>query len=388
MLGLAIVLAAPASVAAQDHAPPAAGQSLSVDSTMGELLDNPASRAVLEREVPVIAKSPQISAARDISLRMVAQYAPAILTAEKMALIDAALAADPAAVATEKARAPARPRDAREALSLQTIPLWPGKAPGSLGDRPMDMPTLTIVKPDEAPSFGSAVVVAPGGGYVGLATGMEGRQVADWFAANGVTAFILSYRLLSSGYGHPTQLTDAERALRWVRSHASEYGIDPNRIGMIGFSAGGHLTAMASTQFDAGNPSSDDPVEQASSRPDFAVLGYAAIDLPSNRWQSNGFIPKHAAPETRAQVAPARNVRADTPPTFLVHTTTDELVPATNATLYYDALVKAGVPAELHIFANGRHGLGLGQSEDALSAWPMLLRNWLKDRGIIGSATN
>jgi acetyl esterase/lipase len=265
------------------------------------------------------------------------------------------------------------------------MPLWEGAAPGALGSRPEDVPTLTVITPGEAPSYGTAVIVAPGGAYQGLATALEGRQVADWFAAHGITAFVLRYRLTPYGYRHPTQLQDARRAVRWVRANASEYGVNPRRIGMIGFSAGGHLVAMAETQFDAGNAQAPDPVERESSRPDFAVLSYAAIDLPSNHWDWRGLIGKDTPTDLLGQLNPARNIRADTPPTFIWQTTTDELVPPTNATEMYDALVHAGIPTELHIFANGRHGLGLGMSDHTLAIWPTLLENWLEARGMIGA---
>jgi acetyl esterase/lipase len=240
------------------------------------------------------------------------------------------------------------------------------------------------VTPGETVSFGSAVIVAPGGGYQGLATSLEGRQVADWFAAHGITAFVLTYRLTPFGYRHPIQLQDAKRAIRWVRTHAAEFGVSPARIGMIGFSAGGHLTAMAETQFDAGNQGDADTVERASSRPDFAILSYAAIDLPSNRWKHRELIDEQTPAAVLAQLNPAAHVRQDTPPTFLWATTTDELVPPENATLMYNALVAAKVPAELHIFAKGRHGLGLGLTDPALSVWPTLLQNWLEGLGVIG----
>lgn len=269
-------------------------------------------------------------------------------------------------------------------LQLVTRPLWEGAAAAARGDGPGHVPTLTVVKADGGISFGSAVVVAPGGGYYGMSFGLEGRQVADWFAANGVTAFVLSYRVTRHGYGHPTQLIDAARALRWVRFHAKEYDLDPRRIGMIGFSAGGHLTAMLSTQFDVGDSSATDPVDRESSRPDFAILGYPAIDLASNRWSNPDFANDRLAPALLAQLAPARNVRRDTPPTFVFHTTNDRLVPPVNATLYYDALVAAGVTSESHIFAEGGHGMGLGWSDDALSVLPTLLRNWLRGRAVIG----
>jgi acetyl esterase/lipase len=381
LAGLALATASLVPAKAQN----APGAPLTVDSSVGELLDNPAALAVLQAQVPVLANNPQIKAAAALPLRAIAQYAPTLLTPAKLAAIDAALAKAPGAVSSGKRPTPPAPRDLRKALTLQTVRLWDGRAPGALGDRPQDVPTLTVITPGETASFGTAVIVAPGGAYQGLATSLEGRQVGDWFAAHGVTAFVLTYRLTPFGYKHPTQLNDAKRAIRWVRAHAGDYGVDPARIGMIGFSAGGHLTAMAETQFDAGDTHSADPVERVSSRPDFAVLSYAAIDLPSNRWDARGLIDAKTPPAVQAQLRPATNVRPDTPPTFLWATTTDELVPPTNATLMYDALVAAKVPAELHVFAKGRHGMGLGMTDPALSVWPTLLQNWLEGLGMIGA---
>ncbi|WP_408591391.1 alpha/beta hydrolase [Novosphingobium sp.] len=364
-----------------------AGASLTVDSTVGELLANPAALAVLREQVPLLADNPQIRSAANLPLREIAQYAPTLLTEATLARINTALAKAPGATSSARPTVASAPRDPRDALTLRTVPLWDGPAPGALGTGVQDVPTLTIVTPGETTSFGTAVVVAPGGGYQMLATALEGRQVADWFAAHGVTAFVLRYRLTPSGYVHPTQLLDAKRAIRWVRAHAADYGVDPARIGMIGFSAGGHLTAMAETRFDAGDPVAADPVERVSSRPDFAVLGYAAIDLPSNHWNANVLSGEKPTPATLSEIRPAEHVRSDTPPTFLWATTADQVVPPTNATLMYNALVAAKVPAELHIFANGRHGMGLGMTDPALSVWPTLLQNWLEGLGMIGAKT-
>jgi acetyl esterase/lipase len=366
----------------------AAGAPLTVDATVGELLDNAAARAVLQRQVPALVAEPSISQARDQTLRGIAVYAPALLTEAKLKAIDAELARTPGAVRTARAaRRPAGlPADPRAAFALKTIPLWEGRAPGAKGDRPRDQPTLTVIGTDGATARGAAVIVAPGGGYLGLATGHEGRQVGDWFAAQGVTAFVLTYRLTPFGYRHPTQLQDAKRAIRWVRANAEAYGVDPNRIGMIGFSAGGHLTAMASTLFDAGDSQASDPVERVSSRPDFAVLGYPAVDLGERGLKMTGIGGRSPDAATLRELSPALNVRKDSPPTFIFHTTTDEMVPARNATLYYDALRTVNVPAELHIFGEGRHGLGLAMTDTALSVWPSLLRTWLQGRGVLGPA--
>jgi len=379
---LAMVTMSFVAVAGTPPLPP-----LTVDATIGELLDNPAARLVLEHQVPVIVASPQIAQARDQTLRGIAPYAPTLLTEARLKAIDEELAHTPGAVKVRHARPSQSQADPRVALSLKTIPLWAGRAPDSQGERPQDMPTLTVVGPDGAPSFATAVIVAPGGAYLGLASGHEGRQVADWFAAHGVTAFVLTYRLTPYGYRHPTQLHDAQRALRWVRSHADEYGIDPARIGMIGFSAGGHLTAMAETMFDAGDPNAADPVDRVSSRPDFAVLAYPTIDIGQGVLSKTGIAGAHPTAEIIRDLSPALHVTARTPPTFIFHTSTDELVPARNSTLFYDALRAAGVPAELHIFAEGRHGQGLAMTDPALSLWPMLLQNWLQGIGMIGPRT-
>lgn len=376
---------------ASRNAPTSSSQSgqetrrLTVDSTIGELLDNQAARSVLANELPAIVSSPQIDMARRQSLRSLQPYAPTLLTDARLKAIDEELARTPGAFATGSAKplAPQVPADTQAALRLNVIKLWEGRAPHATGDAPQDTPTLTVVGIDGAISSGTAVIVAPGGGYVALATGHEGRQVADWFAAHGITAFVLTYRLASAGYHHPTQLEDAQRAVRWVRAHANEYGVAPNRIGMIGFSAGGHLTAMVSTRFDAGNAASSDPVERVSSRPDFAVLVYAGTIWGDDGWTPEPIAGTKANASMRDELSPARHVTSQTPPTFLLHTNADIVVPAENAVAYYRALRAAKVPAEMHIFENGPHGIGFALSDPALSEGPVLLQNWLRQRGLI-----
>ncbi|HSB95684.1 MAG TPA: alpha/beta hydrolase [Spongiibacteraceae bacterium] len=360
-------------------------QHLSADSTIGELLDNEPARAVLARQVPAFVSSPQINQARALSLRALKVYAPTLLTDDKLLAIDAELAHTPGALIESGAPRPiAVAADFYAALQLKQIALWEGRAPDARGDGKNDMPTLTPFTTDGAVSTGTAIIVAPGGGYQGLATGHEGRQVADWFAAHGVTAFVLNYRLVSFGYRHPVQLHDAQRAIRWVRAHAGEYGIDPHRIGMIGFSAGGHLTAMASTLFDDGNTNATDPIERVSSRPDFAVLGYPAI-LVGKSWRDwLGLIDDKASEKIKRELDPSQNVSARTPPTFIFHTSTDELVAPANPIAYYNALRAVKVPAEMHIFEQGRHGLGFAMTDPALSVWPTLLQNWMEVHGFFG----
>jgi acetyl esterase/lipase len=341
-----------------------------IDSSLGDLLDEPAARAVLDREIPGMTANPAIEQAREISLRMIAKLSPAMLPDAKLTAINDALAkvSDGSAINNSSA------------FSFRTIQLWEGRAPGATADTVYDRPTLTVV-PVTSGRPKAAVIVAPGGGYRIVALGSEGRQVADWFAAHGILAFVLTYRLTTNGYHHPTQLRDAQRAIRWVRAHAERYHVDPTRIGMIGFSAGGHLTAMASTLFDAGDPNAADPVDRVSSRPDFAMLGYTPTQMAQKN--DTGITGPNPTPATLKELSPVQNVSAQTPPTFIFHASDDPLVPAHNATAYYDSLRNAKVPAELHLFMGGRHGFGLGQGDPTLGQWPALLERWLTTLGIL-----
>jgi len=272
-------------------------------------------------------------------------------------------------------------------LGIQTIRLWPGDAPEAKGKDCQDTPTLTIFEPQQGHDNGSAVVVLPGGGYGGLAANLEGRQVADWFTARGFRAFVLSYRLSSQGYLLPVPLLDARRAIQTVRARARDYFIAPNRIVIIGFSAGGHLAALSATQFVPGKPDAEDPIERVSSRPDYLVLGYPWIGAISSDTshltycQSFNVMDKCEA--LRAAYSPDLFVTKDTPPTFWFHTFNDETVPVEQGLRFYEALVKAGVPAEGHIFANGPHGTGLGKADAALDQWPNLLEIWLRAQGLL-----
>ncbi len=275
-------------------------------------------------------------------------------------------------------------------LGIQTIRLWPGDAPEAKGNACEDIPTLTIFAPQQGHENGSAVVVLPGGAYAGLAANLEGRQVADWFTARGFRAFVLQYRLSSNGYLLPVPLLDARRAVQTVRARAADYKIDPNRIVIIGFSAGGHLAALASTQFVPGKPDAEDPIERASSRPDYAVLGYPWIGAittdTSHLSYCKLFNVMDRCEALRLAYSPDLFVTKETPPTFWYHTFNDQTVPVEQGLRYYEALVKAGVPAEAHIFANGPHGTGLGKSDPSLDQWPHLLENWLRAQGLLAAS--
>jgi len=286
-----------------------------------------------------------------------------------------------------KAAPCATPGNNIEFLGIQTIRLWPGDAPQAKGTACEDVPTLTIFEPHRGTANGSAVVIFPGGGYSGLAGNLEGRQFADWFAARGFRAFILSYRLSSHGYLLPVPLLDARRAVELVRARARDYFIDPNRIVVIGFSAGGHLAALSGTQFVAGNPDAEDPIDRVSSRPDYLVLGYPWIGAissdTSHLTYCKQFNLMDQCEALRAAYSPDLFVTKDTPPTFVYHTFTDQTVPVEQSLRFYEALVKAGVQSEMHIFANGGHGSGLGKGDAALDQWPNLLENWLRAQGLL-----
>lgn len=272
-------------------------------------------------------------------------------------------------------------------LGIQTIRLWPGDAPGAKGKACEDIPTLTIFEPHRGNGNGSAVVIFPGGSYRNLAGNLEGGQVAAWFTARGFRAFVLSYRLSSNGYLLPVPLIDARRAIQTVRARARDYFIDPNRIVVIGFSAGGHLAALAGTQFVKENPDAEDAIERVSSRPDYLVLGYpwiGAISLDTSHLNyCQIFNVMDRCEALRAAYSPDLFVTKETPPTFWCHTFDDETVPVEQGLRFYEALVKAGVPAEAHIFAKGPHGTGLGKGDAALDQWPGLLETWLRAQGLL-----
>ncbi len=271
------------------------------------------------------------------------------------------------------------------AQTPDTIPLWESRAPGALGDNDADRPTLTVFRAAARQNGVTSVIVAPGGGYVNLSMDKEGRQVASWFNAMGITAFVLKYRL-GPRYHHPIELGDAQRAIRLVRSRAMQFGVAPDRIGMMGFSAGGHLAATAGTRFDDGNSGAPDEVDRASSRPDFLILAYPVISFDpaiAHAGSVRSLLGENPAPALLQELSAELHVTAKTPPTFLFSTNADTAVPAENTIRFYLALRQAKVPAEMHIFENGPHGVGLDLGDPALSLWPTLMTNWLRGRGLL-----
>jgi acetyl esterase/lipase len=240
------------------------------------------------------------------------------------------------------------------------IPLWPEGAPGALGTNDVDIPTLTAYLADAANATGAAMVICPGGGYAHLAP-HEGNDYALWLNQHGVTCFVLKYRLGSSGYRHPVMLEDAARAVRWVRTHADEYKVDGQRVGIMGSSAGGHLAATLLTHFDAGNPSSTDAVERQSSRPDLGILCYAVITMGefTHQGSRNNLLGTNASPELVTDLSNELQVTAKTPPCFIWTTFEDKTVPMENSLMFAAALRKNHVPFALHIYEKGGHGMGL-----------------------------
>ena len=264
----------------------------------------------------------------------------------------------------------------------QPVPLYPDGVPEAVGDEDADKPHIRIYRPDGA-NTGAACIVCPGGGYGALAVDHEGHQVAVWMQKLGITAVVLKYRL-GPRYRHPAPLQDVTRAVRLVRSRADELGIDRDRVGVMGFSAGGHLASTIATHYDAGDPTADDPVDRQSCRPSFSILAYPVISLGSDfahAGSRRNLLGSDPDPDVLASLTNETQVTSDTPPTFLFHTADDSAVPVKNSLVYYDALVEAGVDAELHIFRHGRHGVGFAPGSPTLGIWPDLLENWLRDSG-------
>ena len=276
----------------------------------------------------------------------------------------------------------------------RVIVLWPEGAPLAKGSAPGDVPKLYYYPPAGAgisypaagTAVGSAVIVLPGGGYKYLETDKEGAREAKWLAAHGVAAFVLQYRL-SPAYRFPVPMLDGARAVRWVRSHSAEFAIDQRKIGVWGFSAGGHLAATLATEPDERDRKNPDPVERVSAHPDFAIFSYARFSMDASiprTGNMESLVGDNPTPEMLDTISPARHVTRETSPSFIYSTTGDQTVNSLNATAYYDALKRAGVPAELHIFELGPHGTGMGQGLKGLAeleVWPALLQHWMQLHG-------
>jgi acetyl esterase/lipase len=214
----------------------------------------------------------------------------------------------------------------------------------------------------------------------------EGLDVADWFGSFGVTAFVLKYRMKGTGHMHPVPMMDGQRAIRTVRARAAEWKLDASRVGVLGFSAGGHLASTLGTHFDKGNAKSADPIDRVSSRPDFLILCYPVISLTADtahKGSIKNLLGEKPDPKLLESLSNETQVTSETPPTFIFQTSEDKSVPAENCVAFYLALHKVGVPAEMHIFQNGPHGVGLAKAISGTKEWPQLCRNWLEVRGLL-----
>lgn len=275
------------------------------------------------------------------------------------------------------------------------IPLWPEGVPGARPDPGPEMiedgrisnvsaPTLTYFAPAVDHPNGTAVIIAPGGGYTRLSFDREGSQYARWLGTLGITSFVLKYRMQE--FGHPAPLQDALRAVRLVRSRAAEFGVQPGRIGVMGSSAGGHLSASAATLFAHAAGKTGAPLDTVSARPDFALLMYPVIalhDPVAHAGSRRALLGPAPAPELLELLSLEKQVTAATPPTLLIHTQEDQTVPVENSLLFFQALTRAGVPAEMYLFERGAHGMGMRAGLGTASDWPSYAEAWLRNRGLL-----
>lgn len=267
-----------------------------------------------------------------------------------------------------------------------TISLWEqGNVPYAKGDAPEDTPTLTIYSPPDDINNGACIVVCPGGGYGALAD-HEGAPIAHWLNHHGATAAVLKYRL-GPRYQHPVMLTDVQRALRVVRASAADLAVDVDRVGVLGFSAGGHLASTAATHFYGGIPNAPDPRDRFSCRPDVALLIYPVISLQdelTHGGSRENLLGKTPDPSLVDYLSNESQVTPETPPVYLVHSCDDDPVKISHSLRFALALAAEGVPFGMTVFSHGGHGYGLGGDDPFLSTWPDQCANWLKQRRFFG----
>lgn len=270
-------------------------------------------------------------------------------------------------------------------VHAESVLLWPEGAPGALGTEKHDQPDLVPYLPSPDKATGAAIVICPGGGY-GMLAKHEGAPYAEWLNSHGIAGIVLTYRLGSKGYRHPTMLNDVARAVRLTRHKAAEWKIDPKRVGVMGSSAGGHLASTLVTHFDAGKPDAADPIERQSSRPDLGILCYPVISMGDQTHSGSlrNLLGETPAPELVELLSNEKQVTPQTPPIFLWHTADDKVVKVSNALMFAAALDQHGVPFDLHIYQKGAHGLGLGRGRDGtapLHPWTADCLYWLKAQG-------
>jgi acetyl esterase/lipase len=262
------------------------------------------------------------------------------------------------------------------------LALWENGAPNALGKEPADTPTITPFPAPKEKATGAAVLVLPGGGYARLSDVKEGSAVAEWLNSLGISAYVLKYRL-GMRYHQPNQLLDAARAMRVLRSRAKEWNLDEKRIGILGFSAGGHLASTLATKFDAGKPEDKDPIERFGSRPDLQILIYPVVTMGefTHAGSKKNLLGDNPTPELVKLYSNELHVTKETPPAFLVHTMTDTAVPLENSLQYVAALRRAGIPFELHLYEQGPHGFGLAPANPILASWAERCADWLSLHG-------
>jgi acetyl esterase/lipase len=273
----------------------------------------------------------------------------------------------------------------------EEVRLWPGKAPRAQGDKPADIPALTCFFPDAAKANGTAIVICPGGGYSGLSMTSEGTDEAHWFNDHGIAAFVLKYRV--SPYGQPVPMLDGQRAIRVVRHNATDWGINPKRIGIMGFSAGGHVASTVGTHYDDGLPKPKegpfDPVLSESCKPDFMILVYPVItmkDKITHEGSRHVLLGDKPGAVYINLYSNELHVDKDTPPTFIAASKTDTVVPVKNSELFADALKKNKVPYEFVELETGDHGYGMAANDPKVSVWTDKCMDWLKGRGLLERA--
>lgn len=268
-------------------------------------------------------------------------------------------------------------------MAQEEVLLWQEGAPGALGDQPEDRPSFFVYSAPEETATGAAVLVCPGGGYVHLAMDHEGHDIARWFNSLGITAFVLKYRLGASegnGYQHPIQLNDAKRAMRMIRHNAKEYDIDPNKIGVMGFSAGGHLASTLGTHYDSGIQDADNEIDKTNTRPNFMILIYPVISMSSrftHRGSRQFLLGPNPDKALTDSLSNEKQIDSMTPPAFLVHSSDDKVVPPENSIHFYLALSQNNVPAEMHIYEYGGHGYGMAPDDPVLNSWTDRCQDWL-----------
>lgn len=277
------------------------------------------------------------------------------------------------------------------------IPLWPEGVPGARDIGPeksgngywanVSQPSVTVIGPAVDRPNGTAIIICPGGGYVRESVDREGIQYATWLSTLGITSFVLKYRMQE--FGHPAPLQDVLRAVRLVRSRAAEFKIDPARIGVMGSSAGGHLAASAGTLFDNPAGKTGAPLDSTSARPDFLMLMYPVITMyePAvHAGSRKALLGATPAAEAQELMSVEKQVTSATPPTLLIHTQEDKTVPVENSILFYQALTRAKVPAEMYLFEHGSHGMGMRAGLGTSSDWPRRAEEWLRGRGLLDAA--